>query len=346
MDNLGEDVIGEILTRLPVKTLVGLKSVCKSWRSCISNPYFASLQIRRNMANPDYNDSFIAHYYHKGSPRVYNPGYHKLYVFNKNVLDKPINLNLPLPTSNSPDRFDVVGSCNGLLCLSYLGKPRTTRQKRVYLWNPATGQLKDIHINKQKIEYGVSLGFGFDCTSNDYKVVHIVSDKFRVVRVEVYSLNQNSWKTIDHVELEFRVVQPYAAVVRGLFYWLTCEKFGFVSFNVQSGKFSTTRLPDGINCHHIFELKESVAISTGYICDQGIGIWKLDDDRSWIKIRTIKNDRVRAWFGCLNTGEYVGTGNGELALCDHANKVIRYVTQLPKDALRTYNYSASLVNLS
>ncbi|XP_061371664.1 F-box/kelch-repeat protein At3g23880-like [Gastrolobium bilobum] len=40
--NLHWDVIHEILLRLPVKSLVRFKSVCKSWHSLISDPHFAN----------------------------------------------------------------------------------------------------------------------------------------------------------------------------------------------------------------------------------------------------------------------------------------------------------------
>lgn len=51
MDDLLEDVISEILSRLQVETLLRRKS----WKSHISNPHLESMQLIRNMKkNPEY----------------------------------------------------------------------------------------------------------------------------------------------------------------------------------------------------------------------------------------------------------------------------------------------------
>ncbi|GER48395.1 F-box protein [Striga asiatica] len=42
---LSEDVLVEILARLPVKALLRLRSVCKSWKSIIGSPEFRSLHL-------------------------------------------------------------------------------------------------------------------------------------------------------------------------------------------------------------------------------------------------------------------------------------------------------------
>ncbi|KAL1823869.1 hypothetical protein ACET3Z_010647 [Daucus carota] len=351
INKMPEDMMVEILSRLPVKTLVTLRSVCELWKSYISHPHFANLQIARNMTNPEFYDFFIAHCYDEGRRWPYKPSQHKLYVINKKNIHKPMALDLPLPSCSEPNRFSVVGSCNGLLCLAYFGSRKKKRQHRIYLWNPVTRQHKDVCMRKQNLQHRVSLGFGFDDASRDYKIVSVLTDRFDFVsRVSVYSLGQDCWNRIDHAEMKARVLQQCAVIVKGLFYWLMEEKsdprrFGFVWFNVQTEELGTTSLPDGISCPSVFELKGSVAISTGYIINHEIGIWK-QDDRGWIKIHAIKNSGITGFYGCLNTGEFVGGTYYGIALCDPANKVIKYSNNLPRGILRAYNYSASLVKLN
>ncbi|KAK1382081.1 hypothetical protein POM88_019816 [Heracleum sosnowskyi] len=167
------------------------------------------MQLMHNMTNPNYNDSLIAHNFVPYTSQKLYGGDHQLHVINKYGLDRAIHLDLPLTVSTCRERFNVVGSFNGLLCVVLANRKRR-RQNRVYLWNPATGQLKNIHMSIYHNNYQVSLGFCFDDASSDYKVVSIVTDMTRlfISRVEMYSLNQNSWKPIDdHVELKFRLFQ-------------------------------------------------------------------------------------------------------------------------------------------
>ena len=48
MKDLPEEVMLEILLRLPVKSLLRFKSVCKHWLSLISDPNFAKLHFERS----------------------------------------------------------------------------------------------------------------------------------------------------------------------------------------------------------------------------------------------------------------------------------------------------------
>lgn len=45
LSNLPLDLIGSILSRLPVKCLLQLQCVCRAWRDLISNPKFAKYHL-------------------------------------------------------------------------------------------------------------------------------------------------------------------------------------------------------------------------------------------------------------------------------------------------------------
>ncbi|KAK1382057.1 F-box domain-containing protein [Heracleum sosnowskyi] len=367
-DNLPENLFLEILSRLPVKHLLRLKVVCKSWRSRISNPNFVNNKhVAITATNPD-NDSFIIH----------NLNNDQLYVINVNFLDRAITLEIPVPADN--DSINIVGSCNGLLCVAHTCN-RQKLPKKLYLWNPATRKVKHIHkysiaINRKSKVYRVSLGFGFDRSSGDYKVVRIVTYMYPIEinhstetflyymdenkysfkhRVEVYSLNRNSWKEIG-VEFKFMLVRsPCPVIVNGLLYWIvdqdrdTSFKHVLLSFNVESENFSTVSLPDDVSWQRVFEYKESVATPCTDKYIGHIDIWTLDDDNCWIKKLIIRSSVIRSSYdldGCLKTGEFVGRiFSNEVVLYDSVNDVVKH-TQLRMDKLRTYNFSESLVNLN
>ncbi|KAK8619528.1 hypothetical protein V6N13_133484 [Hibiscus sabdariffa] len=48
MEAFPQEVVANILSRLPLKYLLQLQCVCKAWRSLISDPHFAKLQLAHN----------------------------------------------------------------------------------------------------------------------------------------------------------------------------------------------------------------------------------------------------------------------------------------------------------
>ncbi|MED6118689.1 hypothetical protein PIB30_005161 [Stylosanthes scabra] len=95
---LPDDIVVEILVRLPVKALLQFKRVCKSWRTRISSPQFAM-------------DNFHQRYSHLPSPTTSVVSFDMSYYMGSLV---------------------IRGSCNGLLCLHHV------RSDNICLWNPCT----------------------------------------------------------------------------------------------------------------------------------------------------------------------------------------------------------------
>ncbi|PRQ57336.1 putative F-box domain-containing protein [Rosa chinensis] len=85
-------------------------------------------------------------------------------------------LEFPVMFPNS-SRRNIVGSCNGLICVEI-------DEKDMVLWNPCTGQSNLLPKRTSKlcgVGYDLTMkfsGFGYDSTNDDYKVVRGYS--FRV----------------------------------------------------------------------------------------------------------------------------------------------------------------------
>ncbi|KAL3646397.1 hypothetical protein CASFOL_011577 [Castilleja foliolosa] len=131
------------------------------------------------------------------------------------MLDHPFNYT----------QIDIVGCCRGLVCIK--------RGKGFVLWNPATNlsktvlPLKDAESDDAEGDdsESVSLGFGYDAEGDDFKVVRIGCLEYErglymcVSWVEVYSVNSDSWTTIDP-GFEFSGVwNDNKAIVNGNPYW-------------------------------------------------------------------------------------------------------------------------------
>ncbi|KAK6148417.1 hypothetical protein DH2020_019329 [Rehmannia glutinosa] len=143
-----EDIMLCILTRLPVKSILRFKSVCKPWCKLIETPMFMKIHHQR-FSNDPKNQAVIIY-----SLSGYH--YHTMSLFKiESDEKKPTNLDHPYPEIFF--RMDFIGCCNGLICM---GCPPLGQG--IVLWNPAMKLFNSVRLSK--VDFGVpemvSLGFG------------------------------------------------------------------------------------------------------------------------------------------------------------------------------------------
>ncbi|XP_058741596.1 uncharacterized protein LOC131613979 [Vicia villosa] len=101
---------------------------------------------------------------------------------------------------------DVVGTCNGLVCLIGYSINKWTKFKRVWFrfWNPATRSISEklgyfSYFDKNERK-SVKFVFGYDNSADTYKVVMwrsgCESDPESKVSVKGFSLGDNGWRNI------------------------------------------------------------------------------------------------------------------------------------------------------
>ncbi|XP_054776176.1 putative F-box protein At4g09190 isoform X2 [Prosopis cineraria] len=126
---LPQDIIIEILKRLPVKSLIRFQSVCKLWKNLIQTPAFITNHLHHSAHN---NPSLILinSWYPPNCPHVF-------------LLDSKMEIvevhKTPLSNSSRGD-VKLVGSCNGLLCLE-LDYHDDASFRFILLWNPASREI-------------------------------------------------------------------------------------------------------------------------------------------------------------------------------------------------------------
>lgn len=263
IERLNEELIFEILSRLPVKFVAQSKCVSKRWCSLISEPKFAKIQLQRaTIGNPT------------SIQRIIKGGY--LQTINYEPLDDGehdrlmVQLNPPetdpydyetvdvgeynstivqlhTPRKDPYDWFMLVGSCDGLVCLSCDGG--------YMLYNPTTRQSRIIPKSNLIIQDfdTVFHGFGYDPATDDYKIlqgVYVISgDGYKEAAMEIFALKPSSWRRIPNG----RVAAPYESGIylNGAVHWL--EEPGIhskrvckiVSFDLAEEKFmEVLPLPD------------------------------------------------------------------------------------------------------
>ncbi|KAM7528800.1 hypothetical protein LguiB_032210 [Lonicera macranthoides] len=183
MSDNPEDVLADIVSRLPVKSLLQFTCISKSWRDLIGSKDFIKLHLTR-ATETNINCSIIIR------------ECCSLYSINFNSFNNAIRLNPPLNLHDQTKMGTrLIGSCNGLLCL-------TNTEKYIFLWNPSTRTYRRSPVSRilLGVEFVVS-GFGYDDVTDDYIVVRIVQFYGRhedSVRPEVslYSMKSDSWRRI------------------------------------------------------------------------------------------------------------------------------------------------------
>ncbi|XP_051152153.1 F-box protein At3g07870 [Andrographis paniculata] len=182
------ETIIEILSRLPIKSLIQFTFTCKTLNPLSTDPHLITLHLSRS------DESYIIIHSNR-------PFKNQLYFLNFSD-QKVCKFEIPFALFNSD--FNIIASSNGLLCLIDPFFPT-----HVSLYNPFTGGYAELPPKIDFHETIIIHGYGFDPISHDYKVVQIVYDKDLyspyAIRenqgsiesfssnVDVYSLRSNVW---------------------------------------------------------------------------------------------------------------------------------------------------------
>ncbi|KAI8534253.1 hypothetical protein RHMOL_Rhmol10G0075600 [Rhododendron molle] len=179
---LPDDVLKEILSGLPVKSLLRFLSVSKYWYSLILNPSFVSLQ-RNHAASiaKDTNDDclLVKRFPHDGGDNLLcGPDCNETSLFYDKLYDKLVLSLVPVETPvgdldisftglNVVD-LNLLHSSNGLvLCAA--------NRSTIVICNPALREVRVLPQPPYESRRTTHLGFGFDPITDDYKVIRVAT---------------------------------------------------------------------------------------------------------------------------------------------------------------------------
>ncbi|RHN79377.1 putative F-box domain, galactose oxidase/kelch, beta-propeller, F-box associated interaction [Medicago truncatula] len=153
---LPDELITKILVRLPVKSLIRFKSVCKSWFSLISDNHFANSHFQVTAATHTLRILFLT-----ATPEFRYIAVDSLFTddYNEPV---PLNPNFPLPEFEFD--LEIKASCRGFIYVHTCSE--------AYIWNPSTGFLRQIPF-PPNVSNLIFYGFGYDESTDDYLVVSV-----------------------------------------------------------------------------------------------------------------------------------------------------------------------------
>ncbi|XP_059645932.1 F-box protein CPR1-like [Cornus florida] len=243
MADLPADVVAGVLSALPVKLLMRFRCVSKQWCGLIDSQFFIKSHLNRSIETNTNRSLILKRYIYLGACHLFSVnldwaspiGFKGCpVVFN----GLGYSIDRMDPVDDQPPCEEVLGCCNGLLCLF-------DHYEYVVLWNPSTRKRHKLPFSSIEMPHRstpqhccnlipitqfcgcryILYGFGYDGVNDDYKVVRIVkclngSDS----EVKVYSLKSNSWRRVedfpyDHHHHPYEESGVDGVLVNGALHW-------------------------------------------------------------------------------------------------------------------------------
>ncbi|EOA39399.1 hypothetical protein CARUB_v10012489mg [Capsella rubella] len=252
ISQLPQDLIEEIVYRVPVTSLRRLRSTCKGW-------YHQAL-----FKDP----RFIKKHFDKTARQ-----YHALMLFGNTVcpmssiVDRVTRVvsiyphRLALPHRDEFVSLSEAFHCDGILLCSLLMKTM------IVVWNPFSGQTRWIQVTQLQDHYigAYALGYNNKELCRSYKILRFrcqygklaASWGWGALNVtpepegnfisEIYEFSSNLWRNLDSVLPDQAYLKPSGGVsLNGNTYWMSCNKKGhysLLSFDFSTEKFQRLCAP-------------------------------------------------------------------------------------------------------
>ncbi|PNY02765.1 F-box/kelch-repeat protein [Trifolium pratense] len=315
---LPHELIIQILMRLPVKSLLRFKCVCKLWFSLISNPHFANSHFQLSSATPTRRILLMSSLLPRESRSIDLEAASSLDDYTASV-----SLNPNFMPFQSYSHIEVKCSCRGFILLHCYSQ----MMLNIYLWNPSTGFHKKIPLSPFVQHYHDFYGFGYDQSKDDYLLVSLSYH-----HLEIFSLRANAWEEIvATARLPFGRDDSSAAarpvvelLFNGSIHWMArCRDIYvihtvIVAFHLTERKLLEIPLPVDINYNSsqcdlwVFKGFLSLWVS-GY--NTTVDIWVMKEYQvhsSWSKTLVLTNDFFHyiSPICCTKRGDIIGKGGG------------------------------------
>ncbi|BFG34329.1 hypothetical protein CerSpe_206030 [Prunus speciosa] len=294
----------EILPRLPSKSLMRFRCVCKSWSSLTRDPSFVS--AHQNLGC-NKNTHLLLTAWDKPTTQQH---FFSLEINQQGSLIPVHLLSLPTPRTKNEHLYHVQ-SINGLVCL-YLHNTsvpnQTDPEHPIRVFNPSTRESITLpHASLASHTANVTQHFGFSPLTNEYKVLQVqklIPDALRGNHFvfKIFKLGTSSWRCIE-VDLNDLPFDPLncpfhkrSVCVNGAVHWMHGTENVIVVFDIGEEKFRAIPLPEDYNCfiHRVDYPVGSVVEVDGCVALIGdkrlmrmgmIGLWILRDyqNQVWVK---------------------------------------------------------------
>ncbi|KAG7550344.1 F-box domain [Arabidopsis thaliana x Arabidopsis arenosa] len=317
-DYLPEDLIAQILVKLPSKSVAKLIVVSKLWSSIIRSKSFIDLYLERSLTRPCLLFSFHRinrRFFHSISQEAISEEATPECSYT-NTSSFPLSLDTRLP----PLSYNVCTPVRGLICCQDLDK--------VVVSNPSTGQflvLPKLNTKRKQI----SRFFGYDPIEDEYKVLcmtvlqvsydYVVSEEHQVFTLGgTEKKEEATWRMITCKVPHCPATQGIC--IDGVVYYgawsFNSKSKGslIVGFDVRLEEFTLVKLPDGVEIYYseLVNYQRKVALAN-HSYNGKFELWVLDK-QEWSKISVM----VPSWKylfgrdlfrcrGAISSGKFIFT---------------------------------------
>lgn len=211
--SLPEELQHEVIYRTPVEALIQSATLCKRWTALLTNKKVIHTHLDRSA------ERFIRT------------------VDTVNVVD-PVtrrrSSTSPVPREfQDPNNTDALLHCDGLMLCRLRGchvkrfEPEDPRRPQIAIWNPVLRKVKWIMPSDCVSAYN-NFGLGYK-NRGDYLILRFPQIQYKFVEgenpVEIYELKNESWRTLEHVKVDWVVDRSCQGVsVLGNMYWVVAPE--------------------------------------------------------------------------------------------------------------------------
>ncbi|XP_058749951.1 F-box/kelch-repeat protein At3g23880-like [Vicia villosa] len=197
------DLIAEILSLLNVKAIQRFRCVSKCWNAFIVDSTFTKRHLKVSSRNPHLVLS-IPEY---PLTCVVSVPVHRLLETQSITVIGETCLSLKWGIS------EVVGSCNGLICVLFKSITNIETKYKFCLWNPATRTISEnigFFCGNESLLSPFKFSFGCDYSTETYKIIVLHSEKNEgaesgdniwISKVRVFNLGDICWRDIQSFPL-------------------------------------------------------------------------------------------------------------------------------------------------
>ncbi|XP_074267385.1 F-box protein CPR1-like [Silene latifolia] len=296
--SLPDDIIMEILSRLPVKTLLRFKSASKSLLNLIISLEFVKLHLRQSIVR---NSNITLLHWGEASLAYFDFDHPQRPVVQFDVHPDVIKLLESYRFENSSKLYFpiFIGICNGVVCFG--------KAKEFVLYNPATRDYRQIpRLRMRELNLAIIMPndelyrkirfsdvFFYDCNSDDFKIFssvhHITTPNQNDFEFYLYSLKNNSWLKIESPPQGLRVDPSRTHIANNSLYWVTLKDNGLqpkviMRFDLSSHRYGEMSTPKQINPAHILRVRVLKGRPHVLILGSHFDIWMITEDNFWTPV--------------------------------------------------------------
>ena len=298
--HIPQDMVAGVLAKLPAKSLMRFRCVCKTWSSLIRDPFFVKLHQNQSLNKPCKTGLLMS-------------SKHQLFNSHFVFADHEGKQALEEDTISIPKSSNVLGIANGLACI-------VNDKHCISVYNLSTRESSTIPPPPQEIRFQDRLSFGFDPLANEYKIVKFCAHEKE--QFEIFTLGAERWRRINRKHYNFYGGTKWydfkeAICVNGVIYWMVKSmaeslKINLHSFDVHGEKFQKVAVPGNGLClfSDLIQIEGCLAVIQDSECGNKFKLKMLQDyhNNVWThKIIDIplgpKDVRYPTLAGTLGTGE-------------------------------------------